>query len=430
MDQSTVLKAANQSLRDEAASYQRRLEKTLDHLRIAGSNASKARTDADAAEATASNLSQSLQSIHSVVSETKRASGSLQREQQMLQNTVASVENKLLRMEAKLATSNKELSVLQIQKGSLIADIQKEKESRLSLEANIKVRDQELEELKHSHSEHQAIEDARKQRAANIERECLNAQNLLLEVTENQAKSEQNQEALNERILTLQESNQTLHAQLQQLAKSSQQDIMRLSEALFESKKEAQQLLIKSETTEEEIKRMRLEKSSSERIVSELKSHLLQYEGMKNELSAITAGARSSHAADGHDQLISNDFGTENVPPVTSLKSVNFSSPTMFGDKENDCNSRTNVTIGNRCAICFKPSVGIMKTCQCGNSSCTMRAHITCVNRIQPSTSVSHPGTPAQRLPVVLCGYIHKTPLANRTPHSSVLASRSTIKRM
>jgi chromosome segregation ATPase len=420
LDQSTVLKAANQALRDEAATYQRRLEKTLEHLRIAGSNASKARTDADAAEATASNLSQSLQSVHFIVSETKRVSVSLQKEQQVLQHTVASVENKLLGMEAKIAASNKEISNLKAQKTSLQADIQKEKESRKALETTIKMQSRDLEELKREQAEHLAIEDARKERAWKIERECLHAQNLLLEATENQTKSEQTQEMLNERIFTLHELNQSLHEQMKQLAESSQQDIKRLSQALFESKKETQHLLIKIEAKEEEIKRVRLEKLTSEQLVSELKSHLLRYEGRINELSAITANSQPAQDVDGtvsSSQLTTNDFNIENV------------NSSKFADKENDSNSSNNVTIGNLCAICFKPSVGIMKTCQCGTSSCTMRAHITCVNRINPGPSVSHPGTPAQRMPIVLCGYIHKTPLSSRTSHSSLLGSRSANKR-
>jgi len=55
------------------------------------------------------------------------------------------------------------------------------------------------------------------------------------------------------------------------------------------------------------------------------------------------------------------------------------------------------------CSICFKESFGEMKACQCGNPECKRRAHMICVNRINPGPSVAHPGTPAPRLPTVLC---------------------------
>ena len=55
------------------------------------------------------------------------------------------------------------------------------------------------------------------------------------------------------------------------------------------------------------------------------------------------------------------------------------------------------------CSICFKAAFGLMKSCQCGRADCDKRAHLTCANRINPGPSVSHPGTPAARLPIVLC---------------------------
>ncbi len=57
----------------------------------------------------------------------------------------------------------------------------------------------------------------------------------------------------------------------------------------------------------------------------------------------------------------------------------------------------------NSCSICFKAAYGIMKSCQCGNPSCDLRAHATCIASKKSLSSVSHPGTPAPILPVVLC---------------------------
>ena len=55
------------------------------------------------------------------------------------------------------------------------------------------------------------------------------------------------------------------------------------------------------------------------------------------------------------------------------------------------------------CSICFKEEFGAMKACECGRPICNKQAHLLCVQKINPGPSVAHPGTPAPRLPTVLC---------------------------
>jgi hypothetical protein len=63
--------------------------------------------------------------------------------------------------------------------------------------------------------------------------------------------------------------------------------------------------------------------------------------------------------------------------------------------------NHADVTSGNICCICFKAAFGIMKSCPCGH--CQERGHIMCVKQVTAPPSVSHPGTPASPVPVVLC---------------------------
>lgn len=58
------------------------------------------------------------------------------------------------------------------------------------------------------------------------------------------------------------------------------------------------------------------------------------------------------------------------------------------------------------CALCFRPHRpnAATKRCQCGIDDCVKWAHATCLlNRKSVSKSVSHPGTPAPVLPMILC---------------------------
>jgi hypothetical protein len=58
------------------------------------------------------------------------------------------------------------------------------------------------------------------------------------------------------------------------------------------------------------------------------------------------------------------------------------------------------------CALCYRPHMlnAAIKTCQCGRDDCIKWAHSTCIlTRKSVSKSVSHPGTPAPVLPMVLC---------------------------
>jgi hypothetical protein len=62
----------------------------------------------------------------------------------------------------------------------------------------------------------------------------------------------------------------------------------------------------------------------------------------------------------------------------------------------------------SKCSMCFKQSHGIMKACECGNPDCRHHVHTACAHRIRPAPSLSYPGTPAPRLPLVFCAPLTK----------------------
>lgn len=102
----------------------------------------------------------------------------------------------------------------------------------------------------------------------------------------------------------------------------------------------------------------------------------------------------------------------ERPTPDSSSRQLSFaSSNTMFTprkdiqtpEKENYLQS-----LQSECTLCYRThrSNVAIKTCQCGRDGCTKWAHATCLRNRKSgnvSSCVSHPGTPAPLLPMILC---------------------------
>jgi hypothetical protein len=412
-------------LREEASSSQNRLERTVAALRIAGSNAAKARADADTAEATAQGLSQSLQSLESVVTETKRACHMLQQEQTLVSTTATSIQAKLLHKEADLARAHKEIYAMRGSLRSLESGAARWKQDRQALVQTSQQQQQELTRLEHAQTERDAMERARKERADKVEHEWRQAQSMLVDATGGQAAAEQTQALLKETILELQCANKNLHGELWQQQESSRKEKDRLHDALTKAEKEAQQLRIQDEASGEDMQRLRLDKMAAEKQVSQLKSRIV---GLERRLKDVASGSVVSPdaASNGNGNNNTNSAISDiciglGAPNDTSSSSggggstngLGFSLPPLSGSSRMSLGSSgstgqensNNVTVvpAKSCSICFKAAFGLMKSCQCGQSDCAKRAHIHCASRIHPGPSVSHPGTPAPRLPLVLC---------------------------
>jgi hypothetical protein len=300
----------------------------------------------------------------------------------------------------------------------------------------VKLQGEKLADYNRMQLEHEALENARQDRADKVEREYLHAQSLLVEATAGQEKAEKTLATLQETIGKLQQSNQDVNAQLLHYQDLSKQENQRLSDALLKAEKEAQHLRIQSETQDEDIKRMRLDKSASDKHIIELKGRITILEKNLNEATVMaSATSRTCNTGEGvvspdpNAVLEINHLVFDILPPFSSTKQKipgpSVSDSASHSDKENM--TKSNVRVGKLCAVCFKASTGIMKTCQCGRPSCNIRAHMSCINRINPGPSVSHPGTPAPRLPIVLCGHEIDTPSQLRTPLAPCLPS--TVKK-
>lgn len=382
------------------------MDRTIEALRIAGNNASKARADADAAEATAAALAQTLLNLQTVLTETKTASQILHKEQLQVNATVAAVESKLLQKEAEIVKAQKDL--MSLRQANIVLECSNSKllNERDELEIKSRLYEQTLEDLKREKEELAAIEKARKDRAEKVEQEWQKAQALLVEATSGQAAAKETQALLEETIGSLKKTNEELHGTLKEQQRLAREYKHRMSESLGKAEKEVQRLRISAETTSEEMARLKVEKLAADTQIQQLKSRLASTERSLKAASVVDASSEtpSSTNASLESAMTPTATHTPNqlcfqLPPLSNAKKSSSTTPAIT-EKEN-----IGVEKGELCCMCFKASIGIMKTCQCGLTTCHRKAHANCIKLscLTPGPSVSHPGTPAPKLPVVLC---------------------------
>lgn len=307
-------------------------------------------------------LATQLEALKEVVEQTKQAAQVLHEEQQEITEQARCGQAKLLQVEADLALSNKE-------KKELVAKVEewetKAKElhqESTTLKRQLADETEKSRKLTKTLEERDVLEEARKKRSEQVEKELQEAQALLLSASTAAADSDA-LSSLNETVMKLQEANKKLYEQLEEHQESARADKDRLRESLLLAEQEAQHLRVEA---------------------------CLQSDkdiGRQNANSSPMTNTPSSAASN-----LDTSFAIK-----TTVDAMSTPQSSVGGDHE--------VPQSTKCSICFKDIVGDtnMKPCQCGMPDCDKRAHLSCVNQIHPGPSVSHPGTPAAKLPVVLC---------------------------
>jgi DNA repair exonuclease SbcCD ATPase subunit len=367
-NQVTALTASNQTLREESTAATLRFERTIEALKIAAANAASARTDADQAELSAECLATQLEALQTVVEQTKQAARVLHDEQQEITEQARSGQAKLLKVEAELARSQKEAKILKEKAEEWESKAKELQEESTTLKRQLADETEKSRKLAVTLEERDALEEARKKRNQQVEKELKEAQALLQEASSAAADSD-TLSTLNETVEKLQEANKKLHEQLTEQQETAKQDKERLRQSLLLAEQEAQTLRIQASLNGEK-----------------------DADGENLDHSTTTPSYASRTDL---DSLFSS-----------SNKEKEMATPNTSVDKHAVPPSAT-------CSICFKAAFGLMKSCQCGRRECDKRAHLTCANQIPPGPSVSHPGTPAAKLPIVLCsgalaGIMHK----------------------
>jgi len=353
--QIAALKASNDTLRNESTTSSLRFERTIEALKISAANATCARTDADQAEASAEGMAAQLEALKTVVEQTKAAAQVMHSEQEEIVEQSQKGQAMLLQVEADLARSKKENEDLRKQSTEWKTQINEMQQEFQELKQELANEKEQARKLTKVLEERDALEEARQKRSQQLEQELKQAQELLLEAS-SKAASDETLATLHENLKELQKANHKLHEQLAQQEETVRQETDRLKQAL--------------ETAEEEAKQLRIEV----------------------KLNQDMQGKQTSNDRDA--SVDPNDC------PFTISTTLNMSNTTEATVRNEDTHA---VPPAVTCSICFKKAFGIMKSCQCGQPDCSKRAHLTCVKSINPGPSVSHPGTPAAKLPTILC---------------------------
>ena len=166
--------AANTSLRESANASNGRLDRTVEALRIASTNAANARTDADAAEAYAASLASQLESLRHIVQETKRATKILHDEHAQVAAATRSVESKLLMRETELFHLQKDRKVILSDSEKLKRDAKQLMGDKQNLIFQLERMKDQVKSLFREIEERDALECARKDRSAIVENELRN----------------------------------------------------------------------------------------------------------------------------------------------------------------------------------------------------------------------------------------------------------------
>ena len=376
--------AANSSLRESANASNERLERTVEALRLAGANAANARADADAAEAYAASLASQLESLRHVVHDTKRATKMLQDEHEQVAAATRSVESKLLKRETELFHLQKDRMTILSDQDQLRRAAKELSHEKNKLINELGCMSERIKTLGREIEDRDALEESRKDRSAIIEKELRDARSLLVVASSNAAETETTTSAMKETIETILQENQSLHSKMEESQRRSRTNEERLQDSLVKSENSAQSLRIKAASHDEQVNQLLSEKAGCEKQIHQLKARNTKLEARLKDTTAFLSPPPVTRTIGGEPSTERSSRSTEfNVPSLALTKS-----PSIFKSRQ--------------CCVCFKVASGLMKSCQCGNPTCDVRAHSTCLgNNI--GRSVSHPGTPSPSLPVVLC---------------------------
>ncbi len=459
-EHANALGLANATLREASATSAARINTLTESIKITSVKVAEARADADMAKAKASSLGTQLKSLKSALTETKHTCESIKTEHDDIQSSARSLEAKLVQTETELRHEEKEKFEIKLERDELRHNLEDLTEANKRAKVTLEKKDDELVRLKKNIAERTELERARRERMNRLENELRGVRSTLVDVTAAAKDAESTNVDLQNTIDTMQRENKTLHDRIEEFMDTSMREKSKMQRALTEVESEAQKLRMKVAADEEDLKRSKLDLMSSEKEVSQLRSRVSTLEARLKEVvpnAGVLSPANHNHiepmAVD--SPLTPATLSQSSSSNTTHKFSKNTTTEKSYNDKENRRPRASNSDLTNndlipslrpttpkglsysqsenklaasrqrtltkkpfrriggtstsgnlssvKCQICNKAAYGIMKSCQCGNPACTLRAHASCVAAKNPPCSVSHPGTPAPLLPCVLC---------------------------
>lgn len=330
-----------------------------------------------------------VDALETVVQETKRASQQLLEEQDQVHQSAQDMEAKFIQSQADLARSNASKQKMQQEHRSMKSQLDQLFQRLSDATHDLEQEREAKEQWKRQAQELQATDKLRQERLDHLEKELQESKTLLMEATAAASESQQATQKIQSSLERMEEANQQLSLKLEDTQKQLHRQEELHNHALAQAQKEHQSTQHKWNHDRDLVQSLKIEKQAADKKISTLQGKLAQAERRLMDSTNLTSSPfppqdkQESGRNDGSTSTNQNEF---NIP---SLSTNNENSSALI-----------------KCSICCKQGSGVMRKCQCGNKSCAARAHATCVQRAtmqNTSTSVSHPGTPAPKLPVVLC---------------------------
>ena len=389
-----------------------------------------ARADADAAEAKADSLAREVEEFHTIIEEMRRGMEALRGEHDEVSMAARSVEGRLIRVESELVRATKVKVEAEEERDGLKARAEGAERKARVLTDKVEDCEHEIRCLKKDVVEMEEMEKIRSERTNRIENELHVARGTLLEATSAAAEAESTVASLSSVIEELRKENELLHTQISESQTALHKDRNKQNEALTTAEREVQTWKLRCEEEQEANRSLKLEKTTLEKQVEQMKSRMAHLERRMNDTSDDTSRMETPLAASSAVTPMTSSLGLINsfgkgdvdseprkeltyisaLPMRESSKSryentsrqLSYASTSFTSEKENreNISSASHSSSSSRpkshelptllkrkapkstkCCLCNQDAMGMMKNCQCDKISCDKRAHMTCIAR-------------------------------------------------
>jgi hypothetical protein len=383
------LDAANATIREENRQLQIRTDKTAQALRIAGQNASKARSDASHAEATASMLAEKLEAFQEVVKETQRSMQALGHEHKHVAERAHKVEMQLVQALAKEATLAARCRQLEARHAAAEGKLHESKKAEQAWRGRYEASQESLHDLQLQLDRANGFHSSRRAHSEQIAKDLQQTLGLLEASTRANQASEDTLRQLQDANRQLQEQVEGQATELCEYRTKSQRDKERLNESYTKALSKAQQL-------EMQIEMMKATVAAKEEEWKHERKLLLAANHPSKRMTqtgiTTTTIQTSATAPEGDTQAPippSTPSSAVRLPSLPSFPGGSRSIGGAFIDrgvrvvlpKLGGACAPTTGSASQTCCVCSKPAAyGIIKTCQCGRDQCFKRAHAACAS--------------------------------------------------
>jgi chromosome segregation ATPase len=401
-----------------------KVDRTLEALQIAGTNAANARADADASNARVKSLTSQLKDLQSLIDDTKRCMEKVRREHGEVSRSARSIEVKCIQIESELIRAAK------VKKDAMgECDFLKrraETSEKIAKEVQDEVNDyrDKVRMMKKDLLEMEELERVRSERTRSIELEVKDARAGLLQAISAAAEAESTVTSLRSVVEELRSENERLHDQMNASRDDHAKDRTKQAEALAVAEKEAQKMKMKCEEAYDEIRKLTMDKTSAASELAALRSRVANMERRLNDASKQFSQSEILPTSSSVTPQTSNSLGFIDsfsaTLPVVSDETKKRKIVTEFPARESSSNSTLSASsrqltysytkehlpsknaldqhqirqslyraptrnvgnTNNTCCLCSKEG-GMMLRCQCGDIDCNLRGHAICIGKFR-----------------------------------------------